>query len=161
MTTQIEGAIGVGLVAGEPASTMLRLEIDAVLAEWAWHVDHGEIDELVELFTEDARFEPQPGVELHGRPRIRQRYTTRAGPRTTRHVYSGLRLDVVGPVWVRATSTWVTYAANEPAPVRSAVTYQVADFHDLFTCCPDRRWRICDRTIVSIFRDPTRGPVSS
>ena len=161
MTTQIEDAMGLSVVAGEPASTILRVEIDAVLADWAWHVDHGEIDDLVELFTEDARFEPQPGAELHGRPRIRQRYTTRIGPRTTRHVYSGLRLEVVSPAWVRATSTWVTYAANETAPVHDATTYQVADFHDLFTRCPDRRWRICDRTIVSVFRDPTRGPVSS
>ena len=153
--------MSLGLVAGEPVSATLRMEIDAVLADWAWHLDHDEVDELVELFTEDARFQPQPGVELHGRPRIRQRYTTRVGPRTTRHIYSGLRLDVVSPAWVRATSTWVTYAANEPAPVHDAVTYQVADFHDLFTRCPDRRWRICDRTIVSIFRDPTRAPVSS
>jgi 3-phenylpropionate/cinnamic acid dioxygenase small subunit len=160
MTVQVEGAVGLNMVVGEPASALLRLEIDAVLADWAWHVDHGEIDELVELFTEDARFEPQPGVELHGRPRIRQRYASRSGPRTTRHVYSGLRLAVVGPVWVRATSTWVTYAANQPAPVPDATTYQVADFHDLFTRGMDRRWRICDRTIVSVFRDPTRGPVS-
>ena len=79
MTTHIEDAMGLSVVAGEPASTTLRVEIDAVLADWAWHVDHGEIDELLELFTEDARFEPQPGVELHGRPRIRQRYATRIG----------------------------------------------------------------------------------
>jgi ketosteroid isomerase-like protein len=38
------------------AATRLRAEIDAVLADWAYHLDHGELDELVELFTEDALF---------------------------------------------------------------------------------------------------------
>jgi uncharacterized protein (TIGR02246 family) len=140
---------------------MLRMEIDAVLADWAWCLDHHDLDGLVEVFTDDARFVPTPGVEVYGRTRIRQRYTTRVGPRTTRHMYSNLRIEVVGPTWVRALSTWATYAANHEAPVGEAATYQVADFHDLLTRCADGRWRICDRQIVSIFRDPTRAPVSA
>lgn len=145
-----------------PAGALLRMEIDAVLAEWAWHVDHGTLEELLHLFTEDARFVPQQGVELYGRPRIRQRYASRIGPRTTRHVYSGLRVQVINSAWVRADSTWITYAANQLPPVVAATAiYQVADFHDLLTKCPDGRWRICDRTITSVFRDPAHGPVSS
>ena len=36
------------------AAARLRAEIDAVLADWAYYLDHGQLDELAELFTEDA-----------------------------------------------------------------------------------------------------------
>jgi ketosteroid isomerase-like protein len=140
----------------------LRMEIDAVLADWGWHLDHGEYDELVELFTEDARFEPHTGLELHGRDQIRARYTTRAGARTTRHIYSGLRIVRATADRVEAVSCWVNYAANKPAPVLDeAATYLIADFHDVFLQGPDGGWRIHDRTIVPVFRDPTRAPISA
>ena len=38
------------------AAVLLRAEIDAVLADWAYHLDHGQLDELAALFTEDALF---------------------------------------------------------------------------------------------------------
>jgi hypothetical protein len=33
------------------AAARIRVEIDAVLADWAYHLDHGELDELAGLFT--------------------------------------------------------------------------------------------------------------
>jgi ketosteroid isomerase-like protein len=80
---------------GPETASALRAEIDAVLADWAWHIDHREFDELVGLFTENALFVTGP-VELRGRRQIRQRYTARTGARSTRHMYSGLRLSGVG-----------------------------------------------------------------
>jgi hypothetical protein len=73
---------------------LLRAEIDAVLADWAWHLDHGDYDAVVELFTEDALF-ITGSVELRGRPAIRNRYTERVVARSTRHIYSGLRIKPV------------------------------------------------------------------
>lgn len=142
---------------GLETAAALRAEIDAVLADWAWHIDHGEFDELAGLFTEDARFVAGP-VELHGRQRIRQRYTARTGARSTRHMYSGLRLSDASAGSVRARSTWACYAANQPAPVDEAVLYLVADFDDALRRCADGRWRISDRRIVPVFRDPSRAP---
>jgi hypothetical protein len=155
----------------------LRPEIDAVLADWAWHLDHGEYDELVELFTEDALF-ITGAAELRGRAAIKNRYTERTVVRTTRHLYSGLRLSPVGtgsapgtstdptagtarPAQVRARSTWVNYAVNAPAPVDDAGVYLVADFDDVLTWCPDSRWRISERRIIPVLRDPARAPVTA
>ena len=138
----------------------LRAEIDAVLADWAWHIDHREFDELAGLFTEDARFVTGP-VELRGRQQIRQRYLDRTGARATRHMYSGLRLSFPSVGWVRARSTWACYAANQPAPVDEAVLYLVADFDDMLTRCADGRWRISERHIIPVFRDPSRAPLTS
>jgi ketosteroid isomerase-like protein len=149
--------------------TLLRAEVDAVLADWAWHLDHGDYDALVELFTENALF-VTGAVELHGRSAIKNRYTERVVVRSTRHTYSGLR---VSPEWddsvpasdgrparVRARSTWVNFAVNAPAPVDDVGVYLVADFDDVLTWCADDRWRISERRIIPVFRDPSRAPVA-
>ena len=72
---------------------LLRAEIDAVLADWAWHLDHGDYAAVAGLFTEDALF-VTGAVELRGRSAIEKRYTEREHVRTTRHTYSGLRVSV-------------------------------------------------------------------
>jgi ketosteroid isomerase-like protein len=168
-------------------AALLRAEIDAVLADWAWHLDHGDYAAVAGLFTEDALF-VTGAVELRGRSAIEHRYTEREHVRTTRHTYSGLRLSAAdggcadgsgsaadggsapgtgtGPGWdpgarparVRALSTWVNYAVNRPAPVDDVGVYLVADFHDVLTWCADDRWRISERHIIPVFRDPSRAP---
>lgn len=146
---------------------LLRAMADAVLADWAWHLDHGDFAAVAELFTEDALF-VTGAVELRGRPAIERRYTERVRVRTTRHTYSGLRVSaadadydedtVAPPAQLRAVSTWVSYAVNGPAPVDDVGVYLVADFHDVLTWCPDERYRISERRIVPVFRDPARAP---
>jgi ketosteroid isomerase-like protein len=138
---------------------LLRAEIDAVLADWAYHLDHGELDPLAELFTEDALF-VSGAAEFRGRAAIKGRYTERTGARTTRHVYSGLRVRVVAEGTVRAWSTWINYAANAPAPVDEVGVYLVADFDDVLTWCADGRWRLSERRIIPVFRDIARAPIS-
>lgn len=148
---------------------LLRALVDGVLADWAWHLDHGDYAAVAELFTEDALF-VTGAVELRGRSAIEHRYTERERVRTTRHTYSGLRVSVAeegydadtldAPAQVRAQSTWVSYAVNGPAPVDDVGVYLVADFHDVLSWCADERYRISERRIVPVFRDPSRAPVA-
>jgi SnoaL-like domain len=142
------------------SAALLRAEIDAVLADWAYHLDHFELDELAELFTEDALF-VTGALELRGRAEIKNRYTERTVVRSTRHTYSGLRVTALAGAperRVRARSTWVNYAANAPVPLDDVGVYLVADFDDVLTWCPDERWRISERRIIPVFRDPSRAP---
>ncbi len=151
------------------STALLRAEIDAVLADWAWHLDHGDYAALVELFTENALF-ITGAVELRGRTAIKNRYTERLVVRSTRHTYSGLRVQPVAedssaaadgrPALVRARSTWVNFAVNAPAPADDVGVYLVADFDDVLTWCDDDRWRISERRIIPVFRDPARAPVT-
>ncbi|HEX4092097.1 MAG TPA: nuclear transport factor 2 family protein [Trebonia sp.] len=146
-------------------TALLRAEIDAVLADWAHHLDHGQFDEVAGLFTEDALF-VTGAVRLRGRAEIRNRYLDRTAVRSTRHTYSGLRVSAIGggsdrPTLVRATSTWVNYAANAATPVDDVGVYLVADFDDVLTWCADERWRISERRIIPVFRDPARAPITA
>ena len=155
-----------------------------MLADWAYHLDHGQIDELVELFTEDALF-VSGDLEFRGRVKIKNRYVERTVVRSTRHTYSGLRVSAVEgdpgtapatatataavgdgdgtprPVRVRAWSTWVNYAANAAPPVEDVGVYVVADFDDVLTWCADERWRISERRIIPVFRDIARAPITA
>jgi hypothetical protein len=38
--------------------------------------------------------------------------------------------------------------------------YLVADFDDVLTRGTDSRWRISERRIIPVFRDPVRAPVT-
>jgi len=73
----------------------MRAEIDAVLADRAYHLDHLELDELAGLFTDDALF-ITGALELRGRAAIKNRYMERTVARSTRHTYSGLRVNALG-----------------------------------------------------------------
>lgn len=164
---------------GRPPWSMalVRAEIDAVLAEWAWHIDHGDYDSLVSLFTEDALL-ITGGLELRGRDAIKKRYTERTVARSTRHTYSGLRVNPIGEGTapygddgmlvpfvnvVEARSTWVNYAVNAAAPVDDVGVYLVADFEDVLVAESSRwgrEWYIDERRIIPVFRDPSRAPVT-
>jgi ketosteroid isomerase-like protein len=162
-------------VTAAAGAARIRAEVDAVLADWAYHLDHGELDELVGLFTEDALF-VTGAVELRGRVKIKNRYLERTVVRSTRHTYSGLRVSAIAgdhetvaaafddgaarPIRVRAWSTWVNYAANAAAPVDDVGVYVVADFDDVLTWCADERWRISERRIIPVFRDLSRAPIT-
>jgi hypothetical protein len=144
------------------SAALLRAEIDAVLADWAYHLDHLELDELAELFTADALF-VTGALELRGRAAIKNRYMERTVVRSTRHTYSGLRVSAIAAASeprVRARSTWVNYAANAPVPLDDVGVYLVADFDDVLTWCADERWRISERRIIPVFRDPARAPTA-
>jgi ketosteroid isomerase-like protein len=164
--------------AGRWQQAVLRAEIDAVLAEWAWHLDHGDYAAVAGLFTEDAVF-VTGAVELRGRAAIENRYAERVVARSTRHMYSGLRISLADgggappgqdspvtdspaghPARVRARSTWVNYAVNAPVPAEEVGVYLVADFDDELSWCADQCWRISARRITGVFRDPARAPVT-
>lgn len=148
-----------------PTDDGLRCAIDEVQAEFAWAVDRQRFDDLAALFTPDAVFSTG-GRRFVGREAIRDRYAGRsaepgaAGARVTRHLYSGLRLTSRAAESVHTTSLWVCFAANAvPAPPGTPPLYMVADFEDTFRRCDDGRWRIAERTIHPVFRDPTIAPV--
>lgn len=149
------------MTAASRVPAVLRAAVDAVLADWAWHLDHGEYDQLAALFTEDALF-VTGGLELRGRAAITARYTARTQVRSTRHTYSGLRVSRDGPGRLRALSTWVNYAVNKPVPVDDVGVYLVADFHDVLTWNPDGdEWLISERRIIPVFREPSRAPLGA
>jgi ketosteroid isomerase-like protein len=139
-----------------------RLAIEDLNAAFAYHLDHGEIEPLSALFTDDAIY--TNGLRCsNGNDAIAAffRSRTAAGPRTSRHLYCGLRIVFDGDDQARATSVWLSFAHNGLPPVEDCAPFLVADFADTYRRCADGRWRIQRRHIEPIFRNPMVPPPGS
>lgn len=138
----------------------IDLALRALNAAAAYHLDHGEIAEFAALFTDDAlythgerRSEGRAAIEAL----LKQR--TAAGPRTSRHIQSGLRFEIQTPTSARGASVCLAFAANGLPPL-PATPFLVADFFDRYARGGDGRWRIAERRIERVFVGPANpGPV--
>jgi hypothetical protein len=130
----------------------IRLAIEDLNTSFTYHLDHNEIDQLVDLFAVDAVYTHGPRIS-RGRAAIRGLFEARrsAGVRTARHLSSGLRLNIEDQANATGSSVCMTFAFDGPAPVPNALPHLVADFEDRYRCDPDGRWRIAERNIRRIF----------
>ena len=135
-----------------PDRLAIRLAIEELNAAFAYHLDHNQVEPLVDLFTANARYS-------HGERRTERRealrtlFTARAaaGPRTTRHFYSGLRIVIHDERSASGQSVWMAFAANQAPPIGFCTPHLVADFIDRYVLGADGRWRIDQRDIQRIF----------
>ncbi|SHO43826.1 nuclear transport factor 2 family protein [Desulfopila aestuarii] len=138
-----------------------RLAIESLNADFCHYLDCNMIDELVELFTEEARY--SHGLRRScGRDEIRRLFTdrTRKGERTSRHMQTGLKITMRSPVEADGRSVCMTFACDGLPPISPATPFLVADFIDEYQYCSDGRWRIRKRHIERIFTAPDNtGPV--
>jgi hypothetical protein len=141
----------------------IRLALQDLNAAFTYLLDHDKIDDLVDLFTEDALY-THGERRSEGRTAIRMLFAARsaAGARTSRHVSSGLILHIDSESSARGTSVCLTFAQDGPPPITPATPYLVADFDDEYRLCADGRWRIAVRGIRRIFAAAGNpGPVGA
>jgi ketosteroid isomerase-like protein len=138
-----------------------RFALEDLNAAFTYLLDHDQVDDLADLFTEDAVY-THGERRSEGRTAIRALFATRsaAGVRTSRHMSSGLRLHIDSDSTARGTSVCMTFAYDGPPPITPATPYLVADFNDAYRLCADGRWRIAVRNIRRIFAAAgNSGPV--
>jgi ketosteroid isomerase-like protein len=132
----------------------IRLALEALNADFAYFLDHNDVDALVDLFCEDALY-THGTRRSEGRAQIDALFRRRGADRvrTARHLYSGLRLDISSRESATGTSVCLTFAADGPPP-HPPKPLLVADFSDVYALCEDGRWRFRARHIERIFVDP-------
>jgi hypothetical protein len=129
-----------------------RMLLEDLNAAFAYYLDHHQIEPLVELFTANARY--SHGERLtEGRDALRALFTARCAPvvRTTRHLYSGLRIVIEDERTATGRSVCMAFAANQAPPIGFCTPHLVADFIDEYVLDADGRWRIKKRDIQRIF----------
>jgi ketosteroid isomerase-like protein len=140
---------------------LIKSAIEDLNASFAHHLDHNEIEALSQLFTHDALY-THGERRSAGREAIRALFVARAaaGMRTTRHMISGLRIEIHDAGAASGSSTCANFAADGLPPLSPAVPHLVADFIDTYVCGSDGIWRIASRDIRRIFVAPNNvGPV--
>jgi ketosteroid isomerase-like protein len=129
-----------------------RLAIARLNSDFGHALDRGDVEDFVTLFRDDAVYTHGPRV-LRGHPELRRFFLDRrsAGPRTSRHVTSDLRIDFEANDRARGVSICTTYSAPRAAPVDSTLPAVVADFEDVYLLSAGR-WRIAERRVLPLFR---------
>jgi hypothetical protein len=130
----------------------IRMAIEDLNAAFAYYLDHHQVEPLVDLFTADARYS-HGERRTEGRDALRALFVARSasGVRTTRHLYSGLRIDIQDERTASGRSVCMAFAANQAPPISFCTPNLVADFIDEYVLDVDERWRIEKRDIQRIF----------
>jgi hypothetical protein len=141
-----------------PDRLAIRLAIEELNAAFAYHLDHNQVEPLVDLFTANARYS-HGERRTEGREALRALFIARtaAGVRTTRHLYSGLRIHTHDERSASGQSVWMAFAANQAPPIGFCTPHLVADFIDRYVLDTDGRWRIEHRDIQRIFAATAEG----
>ena len=133
--------------------TETRLAIQALTAEHAYRLDHGQADTLHELYTGDGELLGLPPKDLIGKEAISAWGIARAAlPRTSRHIETNHRLH-----WEDDRLHGTLYATvhrSDTADTTDTAPFMVGDYEDEYALV-DGRWRIRRRTIRRGFRVAT------
>ncbi|HVS24977.1 MAG TPA: nuclear transport factor 2 family protein [Gammaproteobacteria bacterium] len=132
----------------------IRVALEDLNTAFCYHLDHNEVEALLQLFTEDVLY-THGSRRTNGKAELEKvfRSRTATSPRTSRHLYSGLRLEIESATHARGTSVCMTFGQNGVPPLAPAVPILVADFADVYERGADGHWRIRDRHIDRIFVD--------
>lgn len=139
----------------------IRVALEDLNTAFTYHLDHNEIEELLGLFVDDVYYTHGDRVS-RGKAELAKVFERRTagGPRTARHLYSGLKLEIQDADHARGNSVCMTFAQDGLPPMEPAVPTLVADFEDVYVRCDDGKWRFKERHIHRIFVDPANtGPV--
>jgi len=137
----------------------IRQSLTDLNNDFCYFLDHGMIAELVDLFCEDATY-THGQRRSNGRQEVRQLFESRAAKnRISRHLQSGLRIQVHDSAHAAGRSVCLTFGANAQPPVSPATPHLIADFIDEYKLCDDGRWRISRRHIERVFvAEDNQGP---
>jgi ketosteroid isomerase-like protein len=138
---------------GRQDAALIRTEIEALIAEFAYRIDHGLSDTVADLFTHDGWYGRANGEKTVGREAIRAAYAKRAerGERTARHIFTNLRLTIDSAEAAHGTTILLLFAGDGP-PLLPARPMLVQDYNDEYRL-EDGEWRFAARATDRLFVD--------
>ena len=142
---------------------LLRLEIEALIAEFAWRIDRGDPASVADLFAPDGWYGRSTGERSVGRDAIRAAYAARAerqaeaGVRTARHLFTNLRLERQDADSAAGSCILLLFAADGPPP-HPAVPLLVQDYDDTYRRI-DGSWLFASRAVAKVFVGENFAPV--
>jgi hypothetical protein len=139
----------------------IRVALEDLNTAFCYHLDHNEVDELLELFVDDVYYTHASRVS-RGKAELAQVFRGRSATqmRTARHMYSGLKLTIDSATRARGTSVCMTFGQYGEPPLTPAIPTLVADFVDEYLRGDDGKWRFKERHIHRIFVAPDNpGPL--
>ena len=129
-----------------------RLEIEALVTEFAYRIDHGPSDCVAELFAPQGWYGREGGSRSAGRDAIRSAYARRregSPARLSRHLFTNLRVAFGGEDDAEGVSTLLLIAGDGTAPLPAELTL-VQDYVDRYVRI-DGSWLFLSRETRRLF----------
>jgi hypothetical protein len=127
-----------------------RAEIEELIHEHAWLIDHHQSDRLWELYAENGRL---TGISLNneGRDAIAKYGANRAKmtERIARHVCSNLKLTTLDSKKIKGDLIITLYRHDGSGGLPEPVA--VADARDIYVKGEDGKWRFEERRLELVF----------
>jgi hypothetical protein len=139
----------------------IRVALEDLNTAFCYHLDHNEVGALLDLFVEDVYYTHASRVS-RGKAELAQVFRSRSAtkPRTARHLYSGLKVEIESATRARGMSVCMTFGQYGEPPLSPATPTLVADFVDVYVRGDDGKWRFQERHIHRIFVAPDNtGPL--
>lgn len=129
-----------------------RLALEDLNTAFCYLLDNNDVPKLVELFAPDAVY-LSGDKRAEGRDQLREYFMARTknGPRTSRHIYSGLQVQISDENRASGRSVCLSFAQNGLPPLPPE-PFMVADFEDVYVRAASGRWLIAERKILPVFR---------
>lgn len=132
----------------------------ALFVSYARHVDFGDYDRFVELFTDDAVLDL--GFRLQGKDQIRKSMSKRDPALRSRHVMTNIAIDVIDSDHASGIAYLTLYRHIGPETLSpTAVTLQgpaaVGHYSNTFELTADG-WRISSCQLELAFRNAAHFP---
>ena len=123
---------------------------------YARHVDFGEYDQFVGLFTDDATLDL--GFHLAGKDAIARSMTKRNPELRSRHVLTNIHIDIIGEQEAQGIAYLSLYRFTGPetltdAPVVFDSPSAVGHYTNRFVCT-EQGWKIASCRLSLAFRNP-------
>lgn len=127
-----------------------RAAIDALVTEFSFLIDHGEVTGVPELFTEDGTFESSMAT-LNGREAITAAMAQRSNADyNTRHAITNLRLQLESPDRMRGTALLTMYrwvnSDTDPQPQPIALV----EYEDIYQQTSEGGWLFASRKAIQV-----------
>ncbi len=132
--------------------TIDRLEIEALVTEFAYLIDHGQSARVAELFAPQGWYGREGGAKSEGRDAVRAAYARRGSEspaRLSRHLFANLRIEFDGAEGASGLSTLMLIAGDGAAPLPMNVTL-VQDYVDRYVRI-DGTWLFLSRETRRLF----------
>lgn len=135
----------------------------ALFVDYARHVDFGDYDQFVELFTDHASL--NLGFQLQGKEKIRRSMTRRSAELRSRHVLTNISIEVGSAT----TASGIAYLSlyrhigpeslqSEPVMLRGPAA--IGHYSNTFSLT-STGWRIASCELAFAFQDPSHFPKSA
>ena len=136
-----------------------RAQIEALIAEFAFRIDHSATDTVSELFTPDGWYGREDGTRAVGRDAIDAAYAKRleGAVRTVRHVFTNLRLSNETETTASGVCILTLYGGDgrPPLPANPILIQDYVDEYQLF----EGSWKFRSRTTRRLFVSDSFRPV--